>query len=132
MLVLIPLFKKQEKWRKRLGGGLRQVGMIAAPAYIALTEMVGRLEEDHRHAKQLAAGLQQIEGLQVERPETNIVLMHVDGLAESAESFLQHLKADGILGGSFGPATVRFVTNYGVRSEEIDEVIDRVASRYAF
>ncbi|MYL50744.1 low-specificity L-threonine aldolase [Halobacillus litoralis] len=124
--------QKARKWRKRLGGGLRQVGMVAAPAYVALTEMVDRLAENHAHARQLANGLQHVEGLTIEKVETNIVLVHVNGLGETAESFLHKLKEDGILAVPFGPTTVRFVTNYGVGGREIDQVIDRIISSYLY
>ncbi|MBN9654406.1 low-specificity L-threonine aldolase [Halobacillus sp. GSS1] len=124
--------QKARKWRKRLGGGLRQVGMVAAPAYVALTEMVDRLAEDHAHARQLANGLQHVKGLEVEKVETNIVLVHVGGLGETAQSFLHKLKDDGISAVPFGPATVRFVTNYDVSAKDIDRVIDVVISRYQY
>ncbi|MCK9906613.1 threonine aldolase family protein, partial [Frankia sp. Cpl3] len=62
-------------WRKKLGGGMRQAGYMAAPGIIALTEMVERLAEDHRRAADLAEGFAKI-GLGVVLVETNIVLVH--------------------------------------------------------
>lgn len=124
--------QKARKWRKRLGGGMRQVGMIAAPAYIALTEMVDRLQVDHANARQLANGLRMVEGLSIEKVETNIVIVHVDGIGETAESFLEKMKQEGILAVPFGPTTVRFVTNYDVNKRDIDTVLDRVISRFQF
>ncbi|UOR10801.1 low-specificity L-threonine aldolase [Halobacillus amylolyticus] len=118
---------KARKWRKRLGGGLRQVGMVAAPGLVALTEMVDRLTEDHEHAQLLAQGLSQMTGLNLEgKVETNIVLVNVAELGKSAEEFLEDLKGIGILAVPFGPATVRFVTNYDVSRDDIESVVERV------
>ncbi|MGP4059606.1 low-specificity L-threonine aldolase [Halobacillus sp. H74] len=122
--------RKARKWRKRLGGGLRQVGMIAAPAYVALTEMVDRLADDHEHARRLASGLSEVKGLQVEEVETNIVLAHVGGTGRTAAEFLEELKVDDILAVPFGPETVRFVTNYDVNEAAIETVIHRIQLRY--
>lgn len=124
--------QKARKWRKRLGGGMRQVGMVAAPAYVALTTMVDRLKVDHDHARKLANGLEGIQGLTVEKVETNIVLVHVEGIGETAESFLEKIKQEGILAVPFGPTTVRFVTNYDVSKKDIDTAIDRVLSMFEF
>lgn len=118
---------KARKWRKRLGGGLRQVGMIAAPGLVALTEMVDRLAEDHGHAQVLAEGLGNLPGLEIEgKVETNIVLVNVKGLDKTSEQFLEELKGQGVLAVPFGPYTVRFVTNYDVSREDIEDVIKKV------
>lgn len=119
--------QKARKWRKRLGGGLRQVGVIAAPAFIALTEMVDRLAEDHHHAKQLATGISDSNKFEVENDvDTNIVLVNVKKAGYTAEDFLDKLKSQEVLATSFGPYTVRFVTNYGVGTEDIEKVINVV------
>ena len=122
--------KRARKWRKRLGGGLRQAGIIAAPAYIALTEMVDRLEEDHQNARKLADGLQHIPSLKVENQvETNIVLVNVADTGYNAARFLEILKEEGILAVDFGPQTIRFTTNYGVTEEHITTVLNRLNKR---
>ncbi|MFC0273015.1 low-specificity L-threonine aldolase [Metabacillus herbersteinensis] len=119
--------KKARKWRKRLGGGLRQAGIIAAPGLVALTTMVNRLEEDHRHAKILANGLSQISGLRIENNvETNIILVNTEKSGLTSHQFLELLKQAGILAVSFGPYTVRFTTHYDVTATQIKEVIDKV------
>ncbi|MRG86325.1 low-specificity L-threonine aldolase [Salinibacillus xinjiangensis] len=119
--------QQARKWRKRLGGGLRQVGVIAEPGYIALTEMVERLSEDHKHAEVLAEGLANMEGLKVEnKVETNIVLINVEDTGHNAESFLTALQKEGVLAVPFGPNTVRFVTHYDVSGQDIDRVIKKV------
>ncbi|MGP4076326.1 low-specificity L-threonine aldolase [Halobacillus sp. K22] len=119
--------RKARKWRKRLGGGLRQVGMIAAPGLVALNEMVERLAEDHEHAQQLAEGLGNIKGLEIENNvDTNIILVNVEGRGKTSHEFLEELKSKGVLAVPFGPHTVRFVTHYDVSRENIDHVIERV------
>ncbi len=118
---------RARKWRKRLGGGLRQVGVIAEPGYIALTQMVDRLADDHDNARLLADSVNQIDGLRVECPvETNIVLVNVEGVGMTAEQFLDELKKEGVLAVPFGPHTVRFVTHFDVSREDIKEAIDRM------
>jgi threonine aldolase len=119
--------KIARKWRKRLGGGLRQVGMIAAPGLVALTTMRDRLIEDHYHAKLLAEGFANIKGLKVvNNVDTNIVVVDVGGFSLNSNEFVDKLKAKGILAGSFGPALVRFVTNYDVSTEDIKTTLKLV------
>lgn len=119
--------KKARKWRKRLGGGMRQAGIIAAPGIVALSTMVDRLGEDHENAKFLASGLQEIKGLSIENNvDTNIVLVNTKGTGLTSNEFLAKLKQEGILGVSFGPNTVRFTTHFDVTREKIKSVIDKV------
>ncbi|MBD8068567.1 threonine aldolase family protein [Bacillus sp. PS06] len=116
--------KKARKWRKRLGGGLRQVGMIAAPGLVALTSMVERLSEDHQNAQRLANGLKEITGLEVvNQVETNIVLVDVAKKGITSQQFIQLLAEQGIQAVSFGPSVVRFTTHYDVTSEQIDKAL---------
>jgi len=81
--------EKARRIRKLLGGGMRQVGVVAAAGIIALTEMVDRLEEDHRKAKIFAEGL----GLDPKLFPTNIVILEV----EDAQEFVNKLKERGVL-----------------------------------
>ncbi|MEQ6389497.1 low-specificity L-threonine aldolase [Bacillaceae bacterium S4-13-58] len=119
--------RRARKWRKRLGGGLRQAGIIAAPGLLALTQNIDRLHEDHMNAKLLADGLANIDKLKIEDiPETNIVLLNVKETGYTAEEMVELLHNEGILTGSFGPYTIRFVTNYGVTKEDIETVLKKV------
>ncbi|WP_163970478.1 low-specificity L-threonine aldolase [Oceanobacillus halotolerans] len=118
--------KKARKWRKRLGGGLRQAGIIAAPGLVALQTMVDRLEEDHTNASLLATGLGEIEGLTVENSvDTNIVLINTEKAGLSANAFLDRLKEQGVLAVPFGPNTVRFTTHFDVSTDEVKTAIER-------
>ncbi|MBM6616355.1 low-specificity L-threonine aldolase [Bacillus suaedaesalsae] len=124
--------KRARKWRKRLGGGLRQVGVLAAPGYIALTEMVERLAEDHENAKFLAEGLSQIPTISIAgHVETNIVLVDISQLNMSTGEFLEILKGEGILAVAFGPTTIRFTTHFDVNREHIEEVIEKLSNRFS-
>ncbi|MFB1082701.1 low-specificity L-threonine aldolase [Jeotgalibacillus sp. JSM ZJ347] len=115
--------KKARKWRKRLGGGLRQVGVIAAPGIIAL-ENAERLKEDNANAKKLADGLLNIEGVVIDNEvETNIILMNLSDSGVETAVFLEQLKENGIIAGGFGPGIVRFVTNNGVSEEDINKTL---------
>lgn len=119
--------KQAKKWRKRLGGGLRQVGIIAAPGIVALKTMVERLVEDHEHAKVLSEGLGNIKGLQIENiVETNIVVVNVANLNISAAQFVQKLKDNHILANSFSENSIRLVTHYDVSLTEIKQAIETI------
>lgn len=119
--------KSARKWRKRLGGGLRQTGIIAAPALVALTKNIERLVDDHANARKLADGLANIKGLFIENQvDTNIVMVNVRGAGYCTEDFLQELKARDVLGVGFGPETIRLVTNYGITDTDIEQVLIKI------
>ncbi|WP_226681529.1 low-specificity L-threonine aldolase [Sutcliffiella horikoshii] len=119
--------KKARKWRKRLGGGLRQVGIIAAPGLIALTQMTERLSEDHENAKFLADGLREISPLRiVNSVDTNIVVVDVSDLGMKAEQFVQALKENGVLAVTFGPTLVRLTSHFDVSRGDMETVISTV------
>lgn len=111
--------------RKRLGGGMRQAGVIAAPGLIALTSMVDRLVEDHDHAKLLATGLAQIKGIHINPDvvETNILLADIRGTGLSNEVFIQTLKAEGILCSGFGEGIIRFVTHREITRQDVESAL---------
>jgi threonine aldolase len=105
--------------RKLLGGGMRQAGILAAPGLEAL-ENRERLAEDHRRATRLAEGLDRIEGLAADEPETNIVLVETD---RPAEAFLEDCEAEGVLGGAFDDHLVRFCTHWDVDDADIEAAV---------
>ncbi|MDQ0207751.1 low-specificity L-threonine aldolase [Alkalicoccobacillus murimartini] len=113
---------KARKWRKRLGGGLRQSGILAAPGIIALTEMMDRLEEDHEHASWLAEQVNTTPLLRVVgEVETNILMMDVSETGLTSKQFVDLLKENGILANAFAPTIVRLVTHYDVSKEAIEQ-----------
>lgn len=112
-------------WRKKLGGGLRQAGYLAAPGIIALTQMTERLAEDHERAQQLAKGLRQL-SLQVEQVETNIVLVNTDSIGQTAVAFLERLEEKGVLAVDFDEYVVRFTTHRHISEQHIETVVAAV------
>lgn len=114
------LIAKALRWRKVLGGGLRQSGMLAAAALYALDHHIDRLADDHALAQRLAQGLQGIAGLSVRSAQTNIVFVDVaDG---RGPALLESLKAQGVL--ATGLIGLRFVTHLNVDVEGIDHALD--------
>lgn len=111
--------------RKLFGGGMRQVGILAAPALLAL-DNVDRLAEDHDHARQLAAGVDEVEGLSAPEPETNIVMVDTTGLGVRAEALVDELEERGVAGSTFGEYRVRFCTHLDVDSEDVATAVERV------
>ena len=120
---------RARKWRKALGGGMRQAGVIAAPGLIALTEMVERLAQDHERAVRLAKGLANVTGVAVDvgAVETNIVVADVSGVGVSVPEFLASLADCGVLATEFGGSTIRFVTHLDIREEDIDDTVAAAA-----
>lgn len=119
------VIQKARKWRKRLGGGLRQAGFLAASGIISLTEMVDRLSEDHEKASRLADAIEDIQGLTlVNKPDTNIVIVNIEKTNKSNDEFLEDLKKEGILAVSFGEGQIRLTTHYDVSLQEIEQTID--------
>ncbi|NRS19073.1 low-specificity L-threonine aldolase [Brevibacillus sp. HB1.4B] len=112
-------------WRKKVGGGLRQAGYLAAPGIIALTQMAERLAEDHERAQQLAKGLRQL-SLQVEQVETNIVLVNTDSIGQTAVAFLERLEEKGVLAVDFDEYVIRFTTHRHISDQHIKTVVEAV------
>jgi threonine aldolase len=112
--------------RKLFGGGMRQAGLLAAPALLAL-ENVDRLAEDHERAERLAGGLDELPGLDVQPPETNIVLVDTSDTGLTAPAFLDRCAAAGVEGTTFGEWTARFCTHLDVDDTDIERAIETVA-----
>ena len=114
--------KEARRWRKVLGGGMRQAGVLAAAGIVALTEMVERLEEDHENAQRLAEGLTEIPGFRLEPPgsQTNMVFIELD--ERLREVFVPFMAEKGIIIGT-GHYPIRLVTHYGIESADIEYVL---------
>jgi threonine aldolase len=117
-----PLIQRAHRWRKMLGGGLRQAGVLAAAAQHALDHHIERLADDHALALHLAEGLRGIDGLDLQTPQTNIVFVSVRG--GRGPQLLAHLKAQGVL--ATGLTGLRFVTHLDVDRAGIDRAIAAV------
>ena len=115
-----------QRLRKRLGGGMRQVGILAAAGMYALDHHLERIEEDHRCAKAIAEGVQGIRGLRCLMPETNILFVDVD-LPMGAVAFAAACKAEGVLcNAEGGKNRVRLVTHLDVPLARAGEAIARM------
>jgi threonine aldolase len=115
---------KAHRIRKRLGGAMRQAGIIAAPAIVALETMVDRLKNDHDNAKRLYRGIADIPGLIVEEPETNIIFLELQNLNISQPSLAEALAKDNILVFSGYGERSRLVLNRMVNTEDVDRVVE--------
>lgn len=125
--------EKARKWRKMLGGGMRQAGIVAAPGIIALEKMVDRLRDDHRNARVLAEKLAKTEGISVnlETVQTNIVILDVGDLGVTSAEFVQKLSEHGVKSLPREETTIRMVTHRGIEREDIEytmEAIDKVVN----
>ena len=114
--------KRSKKVRKAFGGGMRQVGILAAAGLYALENNVSKLISDHENAAQLAACLSKLPYVaKVVEPQTNIVIFDLkEGMEVS--TFLDYLKSKNIMAVQFGPQTIRFVTHLDVKSKHIELV----------
>ncbi|HEY0379832.1 MAG TPA: GntG family PLP-dependent aldolase [Pyrinomonadaceae bacterium] len=114
-------------WRKVMGGGMRQVGVLAAAALVALEESPPRLSEDHANARRLAEGVARIDGVRID-PEsvvTNIVLFDITATGKTSAEICARLKERNVLAIAFGPE-VRMVTHYDVSRADIETTLDEV------
>src|SRR5216684_4651444 len=115
--------QEARRWRKRLGGAMRQAGVIAATGLIALRTMVDRLAEDHANARTLAEGLAELPGVtcNLSRVETNLVYIDVKGM--TGLEFEDECRKRDLLGGATAEHTVRFVTHEGITSQDIQSAL---------
>jgi len=120
--------EQAHRFRKMLGGGMRQVGILAAAALYALDNNVKRLAEDHKHAKLLATELAKIKGFRInpEHVETNIVVVDISESGFSVTEVLDKMKARGILLVPFGHTLIRAVTHLDVSQEDIETTIQTI------
>jgi threonine aldolase len=111
------------RWRKRLGGGMRQTGVLAAAGLIALDRMVDRLEEDHANARTLAEGLAEMPGVtcDLSRVQTNLVFFDLE--RTTAPRFNDACVQRGLLGDLSGPKRMRFVTHYGIDAADVQSAL---------
>ena len=122
------IMKRARKYRKMLGGGMRQAGIIAAPGLIALTKMPARLEEDHKNAKLLAAGLSKLGIKVLNDVQTNMVYVDFSSIGWSAEDWIKACTEIGWKSRGTGTGT-RLVTHYGIEEEDIKSFLVGIAKK---
>jgi threonine aldolase len=111
--------------RKVLGGGMRQAGVIAAAGVVAVTEMVERLADDHAHARRLAYGLSELDGVELvpESVKTNIVFFDLVREDILPAEFAALLAGQNVLVSPSGGRRLRAVTNHHVTDQDVETAI---------
>jgi len=119
---------KARKFRKMLGGGMRQAGIIASFGLVALEDKwINRLNVDHNNAKRLADGLLSLNlPITVQKPETNILMVHFPENAPM-ESIVLSLQSEGVLAYDINQK-IRFVTHFGIDEDDIDFSIEKIGN----
>jgi threonine aldolase len=113
------------RWKQRLGGSMRQAGICAAACIYALDHNVDRLADDHANARALARGLSQINGIEVQQPETNLVFFKPDGSGVSGEKMVAALRPRGVLLAMMD-GRIRACTHLDVTAAQIEEMVGQV------
>jgi len=113
------------RWKQRLGGSMRQAGIIAAACIYALDHHVERLADDHANARALARGLAQIDGIVVQEPETNLVFFKPDGAGVPGEKAVAELRKRGV-SLAMMDGRIRACTHLDVTAAMIEETIGYV------
>ncbi len=118
------------KWRKMVGGGMRQAGVLAAAGLVALDTMIERLADDHANARTLARGLAEVKGLKIdpESIQSNIVIFDVDQELGPAAKLIAALDGQGVKVSSPGPQSIRMVTHREISGADVEEALLRVAA----
>jgi threonine aldolase len=114
------------RYKRMLGGGMRQIGILAAAGIVALETMVERIADDHAHARRLAEGLATLPGIALDPStvQTNIVLFEVTD--HSATEFMQALREQGVLINYQGGRKVRMITHPGIGPDQVDTALNAV------
>jgi threonine aldolase len=114
------------RWRRLLGGSMRQAGILASAGIVALNNMVSRLSDDHKRAKFLAFELSKIKAVELnpEKVQTNIVIFKLKNNKLSVEEFLRKLRQMGILALPMSKDEIRFVTHKDVDDDDVNRLIE--------
>src|ERR1700694_1649384 len=123
-----PFIEKARAYRKALGGGMRQAGIVSAAGLIALEKMPARLQEDHDNAGILAEGLARIRGIRIDpkKSPTNILVFDISGTGMNTAELSQKLGARNILANGIDSEQMRFVTHLDVNREDCLRTLEAV------
>ena len=116
--------RRARRLRKRFGGGMRQVGILAAACLHALDHHVERLAEDHARTQRLAAAWRSVPGIRVVDPDTNILFVHLEHAALDARDMLAELESRGVRMSRYGPRLLRAIVHLDVDDAGIDRAIE--------
>ena len=117
-------------WKQRLGGAMRQAGIIAAAGLYALDHHVDRLADDHANARRFAEGVSALAGVSVDpaHVDTNIVFFDVSATGRSGAEISAQLEARGVRIGAMGPGLMRAVTHLDVDSDQVEQAVELVTA----
>jgi len=120
--------EKARRYRKALGGGMRQAGVLAAAGLIALEKMPARLKEDHDNAQVLARGLAEIPKIKIDPKKvvTNILVFNISGTGINTAEFSRKLANYNVLAAGIDPENMRFVTHMDVSREDCEVALDAI------
>jgi threonine aldolase len=120
-----PFIDRVHRFRKMFGGGMRQVGIIAAAGIYALEHHLEHLKEDHQNAKRLAVGLKEFKGVSIDprHVETNIVIFDIANAGMTATQVAEAMRKEGVLIHAFGKTQIRLVTHLDVSAEDIERAL---------
>jgi threonine aldolase len=113
------------RWKQRLGGSMRQAGIAAAACVYALDHHVDRLADDHANARALARGLSQIDGIEVQEPETNLVFFRPDGAGVPGDKMVEALRKRGVMLAMMD-GRIRACTYLDISAAMIEETVGHV------
>ncbi len=134
MIIGSRLFiEKARRTRKLFGGGMRQVGILAAAGLYAVDNNIARLAEDHANARLLAEGLSQLKGFTIDlsRVVTNIVIADTAGSGLPPAAILDKMKTVGVLAVPFGRTRIRMVTHLDVSRDDCLETLERLKKTFS-
>jgi threonine aldolase len=123
----VELIRKAHRYRKMLGGGMRQVGVLCAGALYALEHQRERLVEDHENATRLAQGLARLPGVALDLGSVQTNIVAFDVLHITAAECVSRAAAQGVRLNAIGPARLRAVTHLDVTRADIDTALQRFA-----
>ena len=120
---------RARRWRKMIGGGMRQAGVLAAAGLVALDTMIGRLADDHANARRLARGLADIAGINVDPDsiQTNIVIFEVESGVADAVAVSDALAGAGVKVSHSRGQSLRMVTHRHISGADVEEALSRAA-----
>lgn len=121
--------ERARKFRKMLGGGMRQAGILAAAGIVAIEKMSKRLKEDHENALLLAKGLNSLEGVSVDvdRVQTNLIMVDFAGTGLNGMQVAERLKQNGILINGSSSPVVRFAVHYYITPDDVKRTVEVVS-----
>jgi len=117
---------KARVYRKALGGGMRQAGVLAAAGLVALEKMPARLREDHDNACVLAEGLSKVAGIKIGKTPTNILVFDISGTGMNTAEFSKKLAARNVLAAGIDQEQMRFVTHHDITRQDCLETLEAV------